>query len=628
MASIRTVASTSGRIVGGLVLLALGGAAGWFALRVLGGQLTSIHAGPLFGGLGLFVPALAGLGGGLFVLVPRLRSGWALATGLAAVADAGLGVLAVVWAAHDQTLAACIGGGAALALPVAALVRTVVVWLDDYLDARGWTFAVLAGVLYAGVTIGLTVAFAVRDAPVPAWIFGVAAALPVLFLLFLRVRRRAGRVPYDIRLAGLLVPVGSLVWLDSRDWSRLLRGDPSEIISGVAALALWTLGTLIVQQIVVGLLSPEYDAYRMGRRPFYRPHILRRAQTRLILTRRAENAAERVAPERLSSSLPPGLLPTMRHADRMVAAQQIGVASALATLVVWAADSPVLLPAIVGPAVVGVLFFISLRRSIEHRYVLRADLQELLGPAHRAEGAGQDADQLRRSIVDEVSAKVGAQLDRFRAYAGAPELSTQQLAFLSDRVAERACGPIIEELGRRMSELQQRFYAEIGQVIEKGIEASVLGPPLVNFTGFMVVDLRTEDADQPARTSDGEIHAPAGSLLNMTVFVIRDESARGAAPIMEAGEQFFVVEPIHIDGGRPAALVEFDAVADSPTLQPQPHRRSATVSDTPAEVHFAFRIPEQSGRHEVWLQLYQGGRLIQAVAVRVHATTDPAPVNT
>jgi hypothetical protein len=45
-----------------------------------------------------------------------------------------------------------------------------------------------------------------------------------------------------------------------------------------------------------------------------------------------------------------------------------------------------------------------------------------------------------------------------------------------------------------------------------------------------------------------------------------------------------------------------------------------------AETVFSFRMPDQVGRHEIWFQLYQGGRLVQAVAVHVQARPERTSV--
>jgi hypothetical protein len=174
--------------------------------------------------------------------------------------------------------------------------------------------------------------------------------------------------------------------------------------------------------------------------------------------------------------------------------------------------------------------------------------------------------------------------------------------------------------------MQRSLYDQIGRIVEESVEAAVIGPPLIDFTGFMVIDLPQSGGGRPAPRPGEMISAPVGSALELSFFVMRNEQARGATPRLETAGQFFIAEPINIEGGRPAAEVLFEAVADSPTLQPQPGRQQLRVGEAGAETVFVFAMPERPGRHEIWFQLYQGGRLIQAVTVNIEATAEQASV--
>jgi hypothetical protein len=217
-----------------------------------------------------------------------------------------------------------------------------------------------------------------------------------------------------------------------------------------------------------------------------------------------------------------------------------------------------------------------------------------------------------------------------------PSLNEQQLSALAELVAQRAAEPFsagmrrhietldhtlqqrVDQVRERLEALQQTFYQRVGQLIEDRIESAVLGPPLANFTGFMVIDLKADGRGRPSPEPGEMVVAPVGGSLELSFFVFGDENARGAAPTLESGEQFFVVEPVHIDGGSSAAFVEFDAVADSPTLRAEPNRQRMTVGGSAgAEAPFTFQMPDHAGRHEIWFQLYQAGRLIQAVSIHI-----------
>ncbi|MEV4348530.1 hypothetical protein AB0J83_29085 [Actinoplanes sp. NPDC049596] len=386
---------------------------------------------------------------------------------------------------------------------------------------------------------------------------------------------------------------------------------------------------------------------------------------------------------RIEMVLPSEVRRRMRRADRSVAGLRVAVAGVLATAITWVVPLAGQAGSLVGNLapvfallLVAALLLTSLRARVSELYRRRADAVEiyrfdlarslhvpipaepgafarsagvLMGtepaPELTVEPAGaipavtgrlseETADDLRRRIVDDVTSGVASEFrrlhtrqDQIERLVRSPSLDRDQLDALAERVAEQAAEPVSERLGERMQQMQQHLYDHIGVVVEGSLEAAVNGPPLANFTGFMVIDLTREGEGRPSHRAGQMLTAPAGGLLELSLFLIRDEKARGAAPRLESGEQFFVAEPIQIEGGRVAGVVEFEAVADSPTLHAKPNRRNLTVGAAAAETMFAFAMPATPGRHEIWFQLYQGGRLIQAVAVTVEAEAHQVPVD-
>ena len=144
------------------------------------------------------------------------------------------------------------------------------------------------------------------------------------------------------------------------------------------------------------------------------------------------------------------------------------------------------------------------------------------------------------------------------------------------------------------------------------------GPSLVNFTGFLAVHPLDESNLFP--TENGKIVASPGTTLRLAISVLQEGRAGTAGPERAAdGEPLFILEPVNIEGGISSAPVPFDVVIDSATLSPIPHKQSIQVLRD-AQFTLALQVPaDESNEHEAWLQLYQAGRLIQAVVLLVDA---------
>jgi hypothetical protein len=116
--------------------------------------------------------------------------------------------------------------------------------------------------------------------------------------------------------------------------------------------------------------------------------------------------------------------------------------------------------------------------------------------------------------------------------------------------------------------------------------------------------------------------------LGLVLFVVRDPRARGAAATQQTDpdRQFFVLEPVHVEGGRDEPTVQFEAIVDSRTLTPRPQRQTLRTQEE-AQTVFRFQMPDKEGCHEVWFQLYQSGRLLQVIAVSIAVkATAPADI--
>ena len=225
----------------------------------------------------------------------------------------------------------------------------------------------------------------------------------------------------------------------------------------------------------------------------------------------------------------------------------------------------------------------------------------------------------------ELSRLLGERYEQLGQLLPAGRLEPDDLARLARDIAQRASDPVSAELIRHFAGLQQDFNDQMHGAVRAAIEETVLGPPLTNFTGYLMIGLNSPDDEPSLRTADGVITAPPGHRVNLVMSVVRDLRASAVATVIESGPDrpFFIVQPVVIEGGRTSQVADFNAVVDSASLTPLPQRKNMIVRDK-AESSFAFQLPAHEGQHEAWFQLYQAGRLIQVVAVRIDATVTPA----
>ncbi|MFC8668989.1 hypothetical protein [Streptomyces sp. NPDC057199] len=228
---------------------------------------------------------------------------------------------------------------------------------------------------------------------------------------------------------------------------------------------------------------------------------------------------------------------------------------------------------------------------------------------------------VRQAVRDEYASLV--QQNPARAELAAPDL-----AQLARDIAESAAEPVSTHLKSHLTDLQQKFHQDVRATIRSSLEESVSGAPLTNFVGYLAIELdrsAQESGEQsPVRAEGGTIKAPAGRRVDLVVSVVRDPRAQTLASVVASrpGADFFVFEPVRVEGGRDAETVSFDAMADSSTLTPLPQRKNLLVTDE-RQTAFGFRLPAEAGSHEVWIQLYQAAHLVQVVALKIEAEAAP-----
>ncbi|TPQ20661.1 hypothetical protein [Streptomyces sporangiiformans] len=236
---------------------------------------------------------------------------------------------------------------------------------------------------------------------------------------------------------------------------------------------------------------------------------------------------------------------------------------------------------------------------------------------------------LRADVRDAVREEYALLVRRDPARA---TLSAPDLAQLARDIAHSAAGPVSSHLKSHLTDLQQKFHQDVRATIRSSLEESVTGPPLTNFVGYLAIELdrRAQSEEQPpVRAEGGTIRATVGRRVNLVVSVVRDQRAQSLASVVASrpGTDFFVFEPVRVEGGKDARAVSFDAMADSSTLTPLPQRKNLLVHDE-TQTTFGFQMPEEEGSHEVWFQLYQTGHLVQVVALKIEAEAAPPPSGT
>lgn len=228
---------------------------------------------------------------------------------------------------------------------------------------------------------------------------------------------------------------------------------------------------------------------------------------------------------------------------------------------------------------------------------------------------------IRHAVRDEYASLV-------RQNPARAELAGPDLAQLARDIAESAAEPVSTHLKSHLTDLQQMFHQDVRATIRSSLEESVSGAPLTNFVGYLAIELdrsAQEGGEQsPVRAEGGTIKAPAGRRVDLVVSVVRDPRAQTLASVVASrpGTDFFVFEPVRVEGGRDAETVSFDAMADSSTLTPLPQRKNLLVTDE-RQTAFGFRLPAEAGSHEVWVQLYQAAHLVQVVALKIEAEAAP-----
>lgn len=262
------------------------------------------------------------------------------------------------------------------------------------------------------------------------------------------------------------------------------------------------------------------------------------------------------------------------------------------------------------------------RRRLVRAYELRAatadlyrfDLARRLGiamPSSQAEFAelggvltGKDTDweltspETQQAAVD--TSRIEEELARTR------QEITGEVRLAAERL-EHQRGELEESWGGYMRRTDRRLSG-LPELIRQSVDEVLGGPQLVNFTGSLTVE--HQDV------------APPDSIVDLAVEIHGNPDADDSSHVRVIGvNRRAVRQPVRIDGGMPLPAAEFELIVDSATMHPSPRRRTVEVAafDGRARVEVSLSLPEEEGTHEAWLQLFQSGRLVQAIMVVVEA---------
>lgn len=199
------------------------------------------------------------------------------------------------------------------------------------------------------------------------------------------------------------------------------------------------------------------------------------------------------------------------------------------------------------------------------------------------------------------------------------QLTSTFIAEVKSELRELARAPATRldtQVAEALATLQTRMDASIAEAVR----AAMAGPSLVEFTGYVVVELEGEDKNV-RRNAAGVICAPPGTAVGLSVSVLADQAARNSAPDRGAAgsHSFVALETITIEGRKTEAFAHFDILLDSATMTPSPRRQTLRVLRLNGEQSgvVELELPDIEAVHEAWLQLYQSGRLVQAIAIAV-----------
>jgi hypothetical protein len=150
------------------------------------------------------------------------------------------------------------------------------------------------------------------------------------------------------------------------------------------------------------------------------------------------------------------------------------------------------------------------------------------------------------------------------------------------------------------------LIARVPEAIHDSVRSALLGPDLVNWSGFVAASVDYGEADEPARSESGIPVVTAGAQCAVVVTFAAVESGSTAE------------RPIDIRDGTREGRAVFQIRADSDTIALADDEVSVPVGDEePATARIAFRAPAEPGGHRIWVHVTQRNRTVQVVPLEL-----------
>ncbi len=144
------------------------------------------------------------------------------------------------------------------------------------------------------------------------------------------------------------------------------------------------------------------------------------------------------------------------------------------------------------------------------------------------------------------------------------------------------------------------------------------GPQPELFTGFFVVSL---DSSAEVTLHEGKIYAGDTAEVGLHLALIADRRAEQANSKrgLTSTDPYVALEPLHLTEGRREPIVEFEVIIEGPNVVTQPRRSRFRLSsfDGAQDVEVTLRLLSPETFSEAWVQLFQKGRLLHVVVIRV-----------
>ena len=192
-----------------------------------------------------------------------------------------------------------------------------------------------------------------------------------------------------------------------------------------------------------------------------------------------------------------------------------------------------------------------------------------------------------------------------------------------ERLSTSISRDISSDLGTRVSGRLETIASSLNDQVKTTVKTTVravVGEPSPTYSGFLSISIENEG--EATYTDSGNVEAQAGTVVRFLIAIVLDSrAAHVQASRSRPGEDLLVVQPINMVGEQTALSVPFDIVAESSTLLPSPNRARCLVPGTSSggSQSVSVEMPADRKIFQLWIQLFQAGRLVQAVTLNLKA---------